>query len=306
MALTTLALVKSYLGIDTSTTTYNTMLTELINAVSDSFELYCGRKFSRDTYAALQFGSEAIRRPYNPGIWDGFDNSWNTVNYPTIAQHGDEIVLDNLPINAVLYAAYGIESVVEIVYGGAAAASIEVVSSEKIVLIENLTQTEIALTDVMDIQDVMDLINAEANWTATASAADYTAYPAKAILTRYVGPDDPSSSSVSLYLCAAVSPLRLTKQVDGLYKANVKIGDGTTILVIYDGGYDDADLPASLSELATKAVADAFNGLKREADLKGETIGDYKWERFKVNPFSYYGAYVGQLDLFRRVPMGVQ
>jgi hypothetical protein len=305
MALTTLALVKPRLGIETADTTYDAILTSLINAVSESFELYCGRNFDRDTYAAVQFGSDYLRQPWNPDLWDGFDDAWSTVNYPTIAKKGEDIVLDNMPINAVLYAAYGIQPVINIVYGGSAAASIDVVSSEKIVLIENLTQTEIVLTDAMDVQDVIDRITAEANWTATAADADYTAFPAKSLLTRYIGPEDPDGATGDLYLCAAVYPFRLIKQTEGLYRSNIQIGSNTTMLILYDGGYDTADLPASLVELATKAVTDAFNGLKREADLKGETIGDYKWERFKENPFSYFGAYITQLDLFRRIPMGV-
>lgn len=305
MALTTLSRVKAYLGIATSTTTYDTMLTSLINAVGDSFEMYCGRKFGRDNYAVMQFGSEFTRTPWFPDLYNDADNAWGVTNYPTIAKQGEDIVLDNMPVNAVLYAAYGVQPVIELTYSGSAAATVDVTAAEKIILIENLTQTEITLTDAMDIQDVIDLINAEANWAAAVSPSDYTGYPARAILNRYVGPTDSDGTIGDMYLCAAVQPFRLLRQTEGLYRANCRIGSNTTMLIIYDGGYDDEDLPASLTELATKATADAFNSLKREADLKGETIGDYKWERFSENPFSYYGAYISQLDLFRRVPMGV-
>lgn len=305
MALTTLSNVKSYLGIENSDTTYDAFLTRLINAVSESIELYCNRHFDRDVYSFMSFGSDFIRTPHNPDLW-GADFGDNVVNYPTIATRGEDIVLDNMPINAVLYAAYGIQPVIEITYDGSAAGSIDVVATEKVILVENLVQTEIDLTDVMSVQDVIDAIDALANWTASAADADYTAFPARSLLNRYVGPEEEDGGAGDLHLCAAHHPFRLLRQTEGLYRANVKVGSNTTILVLYDGGYDEEDLPPSLVEVASKAVADAFRGIGRESELKHEKVGDYDYTKFgDKGAFSYVRPYEAQLDLFRRVPMGV-
>jgi len=306
MALTTLDNVKSTLCIPSSNTDYDAVLQRLIDAVSDSIERYCNRQFSRANYASMQFGSESLRLPWDPNFYCENDWGGSGVNYPTIAQQGEDIVLSESPVHAVLYAAYGMQCVANIEYLGTQAGSMDVVAGDKDVLVENLTQTEIAFTDTMTIQDVIDLINAEANWSATSSIDQYASYPARAILKRYVGPEGENGTVGNIQLYAAVQPFRLTRQTDGLYRANVKVGSNTTILIIYDGGYEDADLPAGLVEVATKATADAFQALKRAAGLKGETIGDYKWEVFEDGSmFSYFGSYVEQLDLYRRIPMGV-
>ena len=303
MALTTLSKVKGYLGIPTATTTYDSVITDIINAVSESIELYCGRNFDQGIYTSIQFGSEFLREHYSPNLWD-IDDGGSAVNYPTIAKKGEDIVLDNMPINAVLYAAYGSQALIEVTYDGSSAGNVDVVATDKVILVENLTQTEVAFDETMTIQDVATAINALANWTATVSDSNYASYPAKSLLFSMVGPED-TDDKISLH--AAISKMRLTRQTEGLYRANVKLGSNTTMLILYDGGYAEEDLPFSLVEVATKASADAFNGIKKEAGLKKEDIGDYTWERFSgMEFFSYYKAYVDQLDLFRRIPMGVQ
>jgi len=49
-ALTTLDRVKRYLEIDIANTTYDDIITELINSVSTAIESYCGRKFKEQQF----------------------------------------------------------------------------------------------------------------------------------------------------------------------------------------------------------------------------------------------------------------
>lgn len=302
MALTTLTRVKAYLGLTDST--YDTLLGYLISAVDDAISRYCNRNFTKDNYAVVQYGSDNLHEPWWPEMQCG-DNGWNSVNYPTIRKQGELVVLDNLPVSAVLYAAYGMQTIIDIQYDGSSSGYVDFTAGEKLVLVENLTKTEIAITDSSTVQDLITAISAETNWTATASDADYTSYPAKCIVAAGSGPMEDASDDVYLYGC--VNAFRLSRQTDGLYRASVKLGSNTPFVVIYEGGYEEADLPASLTETATKAVADAFGNIDLNPYLESEKVGDYSYKiSDNFDAFSYVDPYTGSLDLFRRIPMGVQ
>jgi len=56
--LVTLDEMKTYLGIPTLTTTYDTFLTEQINIISAAIENYCGRKFNEASYTQTYYRSD--------------------------------------------------------------------------------------------------------------------------------------------------------------------------------------------------------------------------------------------------------
>ena len=102
-ALSSLAGVKRYLGI--SATTYDTLLTELINSITDKIERHCGRKFAASDYTER----------YN-------------VN-------GQKILnIRNYPIIEMTRLAYGNQNCMSVTYSGTDIRAIVEVDSDRVII----------------------------------------------------------------------------------------------------------------------------------------------------------------------------
>lgn len=261
MALTTLANVKLYLGITDSSK--DTLLTEIITNVSDMIETALGRDFDRDTYSFNAYGTD--------------DNI---------------VTLPNLPINAILYAAYGDGDVITVEYTGSYVATIQVKDAEVIVTV-NLVQTSVPMTDSDTLQDVATAISAIADFTATVCEG-YENYPAKALWNQAISPFELNES---IYLKAPTSYIKLNAdEADGVFFADVCLGRKTQYKVIYDGGY--TSVPGGLEQIAKMMIMDAYRMLALDGNLQSEKIGDYSYTMAKVSDL--FQRYSSQLNHYRR------
>jgi hypothetical protein len=265
--LTTVDNVKAYLKTPVPNTA-DELIQSLINAVCDRIEIYCNREFAKAQYSEFQSGS------------------------------GDALlILPNTPINAVLFAATGRQDLIDVTYTGSGTASIEV-QEFKIVIVEDLAFQEIEITTTFKISDVVTAIDGLTNWTAAVVDADYDSCPAKTLTRRSY--QLKGSSDTEIRLSGAVSSISLLRRADGLYDLSRTIGNGTPIIVIYNGGYATDDFPPALVDTATKMSAELFQSTQREQGLDSEKIGDYSWKATELK--AVFAANSAQLDLFRRMP----
>jgi len=244
MAIGLLATVKQMLNIPVADTAQDSFLSDILDAVDDWIESACNRQFANANYILEERGT------------------------------GDKyLVLPNRPINAILWHASGASGVITVNYSGATTGTLSV-QDQKVILVENLSKTEISLTasGVSTISDVASLINAVPNWSATASTL-YAAYPALSLLSRQYQFMD--STTDRMEMVASVSPVDMRRVQDGIYHTFFRTSEARDILVIYDGGY--STMPDGLVYVASKIAADAYSFLTRDGALKEEELGDYRY-----------------------------
>jgi hypothetical protein len=235
MALTQLCDVKARLGI--TSTDYDDMINDMINAVSLGIENYCDRSFDVSDYIEEK---EAMQY---------------------------SIVLNNQPINKIYGAYYGDTNVIELEYSGSGMCSYEVYT-DKVVIYSDFVETEYLFADYTTLDDLATALNTHADLTAEIADTNYSGWSPKLLWT---GSQAFDYSGSSLYLQAPTSPATLSKQFDGLYLTN----SDTYHKVIYNGGY--SSIPADLQEIATKATVVLFNNRNQDGNKKSETIGDYSY-----------------------------
>jgi len=278
MALTTLATIKSLLGISVST--YDVSLQMLIDGVCEQVQRYCARTFE-DT----------------------------DLIFKTTLDNCNEVVLDNHPVNAIYYAASGRSQALELAYAsGNAQASVKTNGDEGLLsLIGALTKTDITISFSDTLQDVATAIGLVAGWTATVTTG-YENYPGNALLDQSCETEETGS----FYLYASLSTKRLSRQeADGIFRLSGSYSDEffcntddqrpgvRDFVCMYNGGYDT--IPAGLTLLVNQIVCDAWRNFTTSAGFLSESVGDYSYSRFPNLIASAIGPYMSALDLYKRV-----
>jgi len=276
MALTTVARVEVYLGIDLSSAQAVEMGL-IIESIQQMMESYTNRQFDQATFY-----------------------------YQRLATGDREIVLNNHPVDEIKWAGIGMDSLMSVTYGGTKAASIEV-EDQELRLSENLTTTKIDLTDssISDIDDVVTAVNALTDWTASAYD-DYGSYPALILnpITKCPVDDD---TNYQIDLSGSASWLKLFREREGLYVSDRPIPCGMPVTVIYVGGYET--IPASLSQLATEMAAATWRLYVQHGGgvLQSEKIGDYTYRLSDIvgdnGSTSVIQMFRSRLDQFARIEL---
>jgi hypothetical protein len=136
MALTTIANVKTFLGL--SGTTYDTVLTMIVAGTDLAISNYCDRTFE---------------------INDFIEN---------VNALDNRIILKNRPIDTIYYAGYGTENAIEVKYTGTGLASVQI-ETTRVRLFENLVATEYLYSSYATLSTLATAMNGKANFTVTLS-----------------------------------------------------------------------------------------------------------------------------------------
>ena len=259
--LTTIADVKEYLGIDS--TTYDDMLTIIIQTVSNEIEIYCNRQFELDSYSEQINGNGEVH-----------------------------VRLPNTPVEGILYAATGRASLIDLTYDGTNTGFIEIQDKEYR-LVDGLSQSDGTISDTDTIADVASNINADSNFSATVLDDDLGKYPGRC-LTQRSYPILESGDNIDLV--GPVNTISLREVKDGLYLTSRPICG--LCLVIYNGGYAVDGQPVGLEQLATQISADLYKSISQQANMKSEKIGDYSYT-INNNLGTVMQAYSHRLDFYR-------
>jgi len=277
--LTSLAVVKSFLGITVST--YDTQLNIVIAGVDEAIKRYCARNFEA-----------------------------TNVIFKTAIESYDNLVLDETPVNAIYYAGTGQSQVLDLSYTGAnfQASVRNDAGVGKLTLIADLTKTDITMAFDETLSELATAIGLIAGWTATL-ASGYDNWPANCLLDQSVETEE-SANTVSLR--GAVHQKRLVRVGDeGIFHvagAGISCdfwsidGDPASpnFVCLYNGGY--TTVPAGLTSLAIKICCDAWRNFANNAATRSETVGDYSYDKWPQSQIaSAIGPYQSALDLYRRV-----
>jgi len=284
--LCSVATVKSWLGITAST--WDTQLATLVAGVDEEVKRYLGRNI------------ETCVRVYK-----------------TILESDIEIVLDETPVQTVSYCATGSSCLLTLSYTGSnfsayirsGPTGVGVLS-----LVSGMTSTKIILGVTDTLGDLVTAINMIAGWTATVPVGTST-YPANCLLDQATGD---SESGSSIVLVGAINPVVLARaEVEGVYRLGRNaMADGWTgtpsdrpypgrcgtLVCVYTGGYDTADIPAGLTLEVIKICCDAWRMFPTNSAMKSESVGDYSYTKFdQAVVTSAIGPHMTALDLYRRV-----
>lgn len=240
----------------------------------DRIELYLGADLTSDQAVEMGLIITAVQQMMESYTMRQFDAA--THYYHDLGTGDREIVLNNIPISAVKWAAVGQDVLLTVRYTGSQVGAVEI-EDEELRLHENLSTTEIDLTSssITDVDSLVTAINALSNWTAVA-ASGYGGYPA-VILSPITRCPMESGVTYEVDLCAPASWMRIYRQVEGLYLSDRVLPAGMPFLVIYTGGYDT--IPTGLSQLATEMCAALwrYNLQFGGGILQSEKIGDYTY-----------------------------
>jgi hypothetical protein len=251
--ITNVATVKARAQIPENVTTFDDMLTVVVNAVNARIPEVCSRNFTYQIYAETR---------------NGYDNN--------------QISLRNGPVETVFYAGGVGSAPITVTYNGTALGVIEVemddggcsLASYKVKLIEGLSVTELLIEESDTIADIVNKINSEANWGCELIDSTYAGYTAYTLTPRvYAGVE--SGDEVNLFM--ANRPFRITplQDANGEYNADSSLSSKGLYTVIYQGGYQT--IPANLADAAAQLALNTFRQAQNDQTLKGEKIGNYSW-----------------------------
>ena len=279
-ALTTLAKVKQYLGITDSTS--DSILTQLINAMTDAIETYCGRKFKARSYTME-------RQPGN---------------------RTRELPLDNWPIISIERVAIQTEEALKVrcTDGGAYTATVSVTrtgdpAANTALLISlkggvNQSDASLAYSSNATISDLAAAVTAETGWTGTVQGSRGHFAPKE--LVPY-GSQECLSQDFILEVPTDWLSDYNTDHEDGiLYRPGGWFEGFENIYLNYTAGY--ATIPADLEQVCIKGVASAFGQRSINPNLKSEKIGDYSYTNLDASAVQKeINTFEAELDKWRRI-----
>jgi hypothetical protein len=268
--LTTLELVKSQLGIPDAVTSFDDTLNRIVAATNLEIENFCNRHFTQQEYAETLNGT------------------------------GDRIVqLRNHPVKNINYAAAGHQDVLTITYTGSLLGRVDVPRTDRntpitsITLADDATSTDVAISATNTLIDLVGLINALADWTATVPSS-LENYPARALTPIFKGNLIPNESTCLLMPTHPLT-LRADNQARGDYMSSGFLPESVCYIVLYVGGYAEP-YPADLVSGATDLAANTYRDNMRDGNLKSEKIGNYSWAK----DISLYLDYMTHVIVLKR------
>jgi hypothetical protein len=251
-ALTTLASVKRAMGIASSTTTYDTILTELINQVSDRIERETGRRFAAANY------NEWIAAE---------QEEWFTVrNWPIIRVDRMRYCLDQT-ITAS-YSGSDVEAYASVYYdddGGSGTAKLVSISAAG-----TETSNTFAFSTYPTLSTLVTAMDAISGWTVSRiSSRD-----GQSLILMPASGLDALNQVAELY---AATEFDTVGRVD--HRRGMVYCPGYTglKLVSYRGGYET--IPDDVARVANEMVIAAYHMGLSDLSKASESIPDYSYSR---------------------------
>lgn len=253
MKLTSLADAKRYLGISADTTTEDRLI--------DSLLLYASRMVQKAV------GCDILQATYSKEVHSG--------------DGGDMLYLDNWPLIRVNRCAVDCDEIVAVKYAGDAThASIQVTDdSVRLRKAEAGVWSDLVfmMSDNVTVDDMATTIAAETGWTTTVTST-YTNYPS----TEFV--KQPAITAKD-----TTADLRVPEATEDeyeieneawsvLYNPYTWSRERRNIFIDYVGGWERQDIPEPIRSATQELTAILYNLAKKDATLKSETIGDYKYQ----------------------------
>ena len=255
-ALTTLAKVKTYLGI--ANTDSNTILTRIINSVTAGIENYCGRKFKA--------------RAYTMERQDGGGSNFLYVNnYPIISvERVATTTTGALQIKCTDTGAYSATASITRSSG-----SLPANTHLKLSILggSNAGDNSLALATYTTLTTLAAAGTALTGWDVSV-VGDYGAWASTELII--IG----SSECKGTTLTMEVPYERLSNYLIDQEEGSIFYGIGFSeayknVYLDYNGGY--ATIPADLEQTAIEIISDVFESRGINANLKSEKIGDYSY-----------------------------
>lgn len=267
-ALTTLAGVKRQLSITVST--YDTLLTELINAVSLQIERICGRNFVARDYRIWANGNRNLR-----------------------------IQLKHPPVNSVVRVAYGRQNALTITYTGSGILATGGISSTGVRLYSMATNGTEMLTDLpfasyASVSTLVTAISLVSGWSATMQqngpSANLHPFPGQDALGRSLFFTYPAFGMTE-YACDYANamiqfyPGSIWPEQSGWHHetpaARAPLGF-QNILVHYNAGF--ATVPADVDQVCREIVQDAYNLRSLNASQASYKLGEEAVTNIQLSP----------------------
>lgn len=192
---------------------------------------------------------------------------------------GSTIHLDDAPVNAIRFFAVDDEEAFRVSYSGSGVGLIEV-DETKVTLRtrapgNSVTETDITLSDGVDVSDVVSSINGVADWSATTlndGRAD--------TLIRMPVQRARTETSVDRWV-AADDEYRLDRRAGILHLDTLIIDRGWSnrsagqVHVRYEAGF--TALPADLEAVILNAARAGVDAASQTSNLQSEGLGDYSY-----------------------------
>jgi len=247
--LTSLANVKLYLGI--TVTTYDTLLTLIIDGVSDQIEKFCGRTFNSTAYSKERYDGT--------GLTNMFLNQYPVISLSRIS---DGLTTPLVAKNTSTDATYaivtvGLTSITFVVVGG---------TNDGTNPLTRATYSTLTLLNAA--------INALGDgWEGTLSSG-YEATPVTELLTDVAQPAIDQNASLSIP-SSPISGFEVYADNGEVYYAPGFSSGHKNVVADYTAGY--ATIPDGLERATILLVVYAYKMTLHDPSLIEERLGDYRW-----------------------------
>lgn len=279
-ALTTVADVKTYMGITSSTD--DTLIETLVNNVSDQIERYCDREFKEKTFTEYLDGrGDRTIAVSNPPL----------ISVDLVAFGARDSISVQSSDSTDLLATVGIED---------DQARLFRYTSSGSAVTTSLTFTDYPTTTLLAAQ-----INSTAGFTATSifNAPSFSLHRLGGRdtieATAYLTVPDDAESEYRIDYDRGLIHLRADAfpRAAETRRVNHFPNQFQSVFVRYSGGY--ATIPNALVQAAFELVSDAFRGRDRDRNINQESLGDYS---YTVRPMAEWSQSIkALLDPFRRI-----
>lgn len=255
MALTDLTNLKLFIGITSSD--YDTLLTEIINAVSAAIETYCDRTFAQANYTDFRLYETDMKQNFK------------------LREH---------PVTLVYSAAYGNTECLELDFNSKDTTFYQVWLDDTRLTVsqaDGTTTNSYTLDDYADIEALFDAIIVDyAAFTVTWRDNWYKQLPPEVLIPDALNtivntlPD-----ARSFYIVD--EPVQLFKVGKRLFRIQSDLPEGIPIMVRYQAGY--STIPLDLEMICKKICQGVWEGSGQgntvtNTNLKREKIGKYEYE----------------------------
>jgi hypothetical protein len=283
--LTTLALVKTYMGIPVADASKDALINQLIPALSAAIATYTDRNFCLTDY-----------RDYVETVY------------------GNILYLPQYPVTKLKRIVLCLVNVIKVktTRAGCRAASVELFDGE--VITQQWGDNEAEGNIDLAIQDTFTKLKTalEALAGQAWSAEIVSGYESHLSADLVEMPGQPALSPDYAELLipdydSMFYNYRLNQDNGRVESLRESFPDGR-VFAEYTAGFGatPADMPADLVELATKIVATAAREAKHDITLTGERLGDYSWSagNTALTAIELLDRFIGELARWRRVSLG--
>lgn len=280
--LTTLALVKTYMGIAAGDTSKDDVINQLIPQLSASIARYCDREFYLHDYRDFIY-----------------------------TEGGCILYLPQYPVTKIKRIVRALIKVMSVkaVRSGCTGATVQVINGE--VLLQQWGAAEDSAAIDLSIEDTLTKLKAAIEGETGWQASIVSGYESHLSVDLVEMPGQPALSPdyAELLIPDYDSTIydHILDDSNGRVKSRSGFPDGR-IFAEWQAGYGDTvdDMPPDLVGLATAIVADAVREAASDKGMKSERLGDYQYTKFDTQVQAdefVVERYSEQLARFRRVSL---